>query len=36
MRGSSGYLVEEHPVLFAVAAVLMLVVLWLILRPRGR
>jgi hypothetical protein len=36
MHGSLGYLVEEHPVLIAVAAVLMLMVLWLILRPRGR
>jgi hypothetical protein len=36
MHGSGGYLVEEHPVLIALAAVLVLVVLWLIVRPRGR
>jgi hypothetical protein len=36
MHGGLGYIVEEHPVLIAVAAVLMLAVLWLILRLRGR
>jgi hypothetical protein len=33
VHGGLGYLVEEHPLLLTVAALLILVVLWLILRP---
>jgi hypothetical protein len=34
MRGSGGYIVEEHPVLMIVAVALLLALLWLVLRPR--
>jgi hypothetical protein len=32
MRGSNGYIVEEHPLLIVVAAILLLVAVWLVLR----
>jgi len=34
VHGSNGYLVEEHPLLLTIAALLILVVLWVILRGR--
>ena len=34
VHGSNGYLVEEHPLLLTIAALLVLVVLWVILRGR--
>jgi hypothetical protein len=34
MHGSLGYLVEEHPVLIVVGAILLLVAVWLVLRQR--
>jgi hypothetical protein len=34
MHGSLGYLVEEHPVLIVVGAVLLLAAVWLVLRLR--
>jgi LPXTG-motif cell wall-anchored protein len=32
MRGSLGYIVEEHPVLIVVGAMLLLVAVWLLLK----
>jgi len=32
MRGGLGYLVEEHPVLMVIAAALLLVCVWLVLK----
>jgi hypothetical protein len=32
MHGSGGYIVEEHPLVIVVAAVLLLVGVWLVLR----
>jgi hypothetical protein len=32
MHGSDGYLVEEHPLLIVIAAVLLLLGVWLVLR----
>jgi hypothetical protein len=32
MRGSDGYVVEEHPLLITVAVILLLVLVWLILK----
>jgi len=32
MRGSGGYIVEEHPLLIVVSAVLLLVLVWLVLK----
>lgn len=34
MRGGAYYLVEEHPVLIALAALILLISVWLILRRR--
>lgn len=34
VRGSNGYLVEEHPLLIIIGVLLLLVVLWMILRRR--
>jgi hypothetical protein len=34
MHGSGGYLVEEHPVLIVVCAILLLAAVWLVLRQR--
>jgi len=32
MRGSGGYIVEEHPLLITVATVLLLVAVWFVLK----
>jgi hypothetical protein len=32
MRGSNGYIIEEHPVLTTIAVILLLVAVWLVLR----
>jgi hypothetical protein len=32
MRGSDGYLVEEHPLLISVSVILVLVLVWIILK----
>jgi hypothetical protein len=34
MHGSNGYLVEAHPALIVVGAILLLVAVWLVLRQR--
>lgn len=34
MHGSGGYIVEEHPLVIVVAAVLLLLGVWLVLRRR--
>lgn len=34
MRGSDGYIVEQHPVLILVAALVLLAVVWLVLNRR--
>jgi hypothetical protein len=32
MRGSGGYIVEEHPLLIVVAVIVLLIGVWLVLR----
>jgi LPXTG-motif cell wall-anchored protein len=34
MRGSDGYIVEEHPLLIIAAAVLLLIAVWFVLKRR--
>lgn len=36
MRGSNGYLVEQHPLLIVVGAAILLIGVWLFLRFFGR
>jgi hypothetical protein len=35
-RGSGYYIVEEHPLLIVIAAILLLIGVWLILRAKSR
>jgi hypothetical protein len=32
VRGSNGYIVEEHPVLVVIAAIVLLIAVWLVLK----
>jgi hypothetical protein len=34
MRGSLGYIVEEHPLAIVIGATVLLIAVWYVLRPR--